>query len=282
MRIMSVKQLINPANIFGVGLRSPHYSYLEQSPKTEVGWLEIISENYFRTKGKPRLVLENLRSQFPISCHGVSLSIASYEEFDLKYLHDLKMFYDEIDPFLISDHLCFTGKKLNNLHNLLPFAYNHENLHHLKNRIDQVQSILGRQLAFENLSAYFDYNSSSMTEWEFISELTKSTDCHLLLDLNNVFVNSHNHQFSPIDFLSMIDFNRVKEIHMAGYSIRENFYFDSHSNPLYPEVIALYESVLSKKKNIPVLFEWDENIPPFEVLEAQIIKLKTIWSKAID
>ncbi|MBC7539517.1 MAG: DUF692 domain-containing protein [Bacteriovorax sp.] len=264
-------------NIFGLGLRSPHYSYLEARPSTTAGWFEVISENYFRTRGRPRRILDALRADYPISCHGVSLSIASYEDFDWKYLEDLKKFYNEIQPFQVSDHLCFTGLKNNNLHNLLPVAFTRENLIHLSERIDIVQNYLGRKLAFENLSAYFDYKHSTLSEWEFISELAKITDCDLLLDLNNIFVNSYNHQFNPDEFINAIPIDRVKEIHLAGFSERDGFYFDTHSNPLYPELLDLYKKVLSRKKDIPTLFEWDEDIPSFEILETQIIELRTIW-----
>ncbi len=267
------------ANIFGLGLRSPHYAYLETKPKVFAGWFEVISENYFRSSGKPRKVLEALRADYPISCHGVSLSIAAYDEFDSFYLADLKKFFNEIDPFIVSDHLCFTGVKGNNLHNLLPFAYNQENLSHLSARIDFVQNYFGRKFGFENLSAYFDYKNSTMSEWDFINELTKITDCNLLLDLNNIFVNSYNHEFACDDYLKVIPMNRVQEIHMAGFSEREGFYFDTHSNPLYPEIIELYKKVLSVKKNIPVLYEWDEDIPEFAILENQILTVASIWEK---
>lgn len=274
---MSKPATLELTNIFGLGLRSPHYTYLETNPKTKVGWFEIISENYFRTKGRPLKILESLRSDYPISCHGVSLSIASYDDFDWAYLTDLKKFYKEIDPFIVSDHLCFTGVKNNNLHNLLPFAYNQENLLHISSRIDELQNFFGRKFGFENLSAYFDYKNSTMTEWEFIAELLKITDCNLLLDLNNIFVNSFNHEFNSDAYLNSIPMERVQEIHLAGFSEREGFYFDTHSNPLYPELINLYQKVLNKKKNIPVLYEWDENIPSFDVLEKQIHDIQKVW-----
>lgn len=263
-------------NIFGLGLRSPHYGHLEARPSVFAGWFEIISENYFRTKGRPRKILDSLRQDYPISCHGVSLSIASYEDFDWEYLKDLKNFYQEIEPFMISDHLCFTGVQGNNLHNLLPFAYNRENLLHLSSRIDQVQNFFGRTFGFENLSAYFDYKNSTISEWEFISELMKITDCNLLLDLNNIFVNSFNHDFSTAEYLNAIPFEKVQEIHLAGYSEREGFYFDTHSNPLYPELIELYKKVLEKRQDIPILFEWDEDIPDFKTLEEQIRKVSKV------
>ena len=279
MEAMANLSNLELTNIFGLGLRSPHYSYLETRPQTQVGWFEIISENYFRTHGRPRKVLESLRLDYPISCHGVSLSIASYDDFDWKYLQDLKNFYDEIDPFIISDHLCFTGVKNNNLHNLLPFAYNHENLKHISSRIDQIQNFFGRKFGFENLSAYFDYKNSTMNEWEFIQELLEITDCNLLLDLNNLFVNSYNHSFDPDFFLDSIPLERVQEIHLAGFSQRDGFYFDTHSTSLYPELISLYKKVLNKRKNIPVVYEWDENIPEFNILEKQIIDIQNIWKE---
>jgi uncharacterized protein (UPF0276 family) len=257
-------------NIYGVGLRSTHFNFLESQPQIFAGWFEIISENFFRTRGRPRELLEKLRRDYPISCHGVSLSIASHEDFDWNYLNDLKSFYEEINPVLISDHLCFTGLRNNNLHNLLPFAYNAENLNHLSARIDQIQNFFGRKMGFENLSAYFDYKNSTMTEWDFINQLTKKTDCNLLLDLNNIFVNSHNHGFNTEDYLKAIPFEKVQQLHLAGYSEREKFYFDTHSNPLYPELIELYKKVLAAKNDIPVLFEWDEDIPEFSVLDDQI------------
>ena len=264
----------NSTHKFGLGLRSPHYNRLEENSKSEAAWFEVITENYFRTFGRPFKILEKLRQDYPIACHGVSLSIASFEGFDQQYLNDLKIFYDIIDPFIVSDHLCFTGLKENNLHNLLPFAYNQENLIHLADRIDQVQNKLGRKMAFENLSAYFDYQASTMSEWDFINQLLKKTDCDLLLDLNNLYVNSFNHQFSPDDYLSKIPLGRVSEIHLAGFSEREGFYFDTHSKPLYPELIELYKKVLKTHKSIPTLFEWDEDIPTFEILESQITQLQ--------
>jgi hypothetical protein len=183
----------------------------------------------------------------------------------------------EIEPFIVSDHLCFTGLKNNNLHNLLPFAFNQENLQHLSSRIDHIQNYFGRPFGFENLSAYFDYKNSTMSEWDFIKELTKTTDCKILLDLNNIYVNSRNQGFKAEDYLKAIPFANVQEIHLAGFSEREGFYFDTHSHPLYPDLIKLYEDVLRIRKDIPTLFEWDEDIPTYDILENQIKTIAKIW-----
>jgi hypothetical protein len=278
--LMRTTEKPQSTNLFGLGLRAPHYQFLITKPKTTVGWFEIISENFFKTKGRPRKILESIREDYPISCHGVSLSIGSYEDFDWQYLKDMKAFYQEIEPFQVSDHLCFTGLSNNVLHNLLPIAFNIENLNHLKERIDCVQNYLGRTLAFENLSAYFDYKNSTMSEWDFINELTKACQCDLLLDLNNIYVNSQNLAFDPTVYLEAINLDRVKEIHMAGFSTHNGFCFDTHSHPLYPELIKLYQWVLEKKSDIPVLFEWDDCIPEFQILEQQIIELREVWENS--
>ena len=167
------KESLSPKDspIFGVGLRSEHYPFLETKPKLEIDYFEIITENHLTSRGRPFEMLELIRRDYPISFHGVSLSIAYHQPPREEYLKKLKEFISLIDPFLVSDHLCWTGEGHANLHNLLPIAYNQENLNFLANRIDQVQSYLGREMAFENLSAYFDYKQSSMSEWEFVSAL---------------------------------------------------------------------------------------------------------------
>ncbi len=263
--------------LFGVGLRNVHFKYLEDNPKQDIDFFEIITENFFTTKGRPKTILEKIRANYPITCHGVSLSIASYSDFDLNYLKNLKIFFDEVQPVGVSDHLCFTGESNINTHNLLPFAFTKENLNNIKNRIDFVQNYLKRPMSFENLSAYISFSNSEMNEWEFISEIQKSTGANILLDLNNIYVNSFNHNFDPYVYLENIDLNKVSEIHLAGYSDRVQFYFDTHSKPAYPELFKLYEWVIKKRSNIPVLFEWDEDIPEFLVLKDEVNKFKRVW-----
>jgi uncharacterized protein (UPF0276 family) len=266
----------------GVGLRSEHYPFFEKPIEENqhcLKWFEIISENYIDSYGRPRDILNLVRENNPISMHGVSLSIASHEGLNFDYLEKLKQLIKEVDPFLVSDHLCWTGSAHANLHNLLPFAYNEANLSMVSERIDQVQNSLGREMAIENLSAYFDYKESTFTEWDFIKELAKKSGCKLLLDINNIYVNSQNHDFDAKTYLDTIPLDQVAEIHLAGFSDMGDFLFDTHSKPVYPAVWDLFEHVIEKKSDIPVLIEWDEDIPDFRVLEDEAKKAIKIWEK---
>ena len=259
----------------GVGFRHAHFPEilegLSQGEKFPIGWFEAISENFINTRGRPFEVLMKVREHYEFSLHGVSLNIASHEEINFQYLEKLKQLYEVVDPFLVSDHLCWTGGKASNLHNLLPFPYSEENLVFLSEKVLKVQDFLKRPLAFENLSAYFSLNSGDYTEAEFLRELSLKTDCKILLDINNVFVNSENQKFNPYEFLDTVPLERVSEIHLAGHTDQGDFLFDTHSEPVCEEVWNLYQYVIEKRQ-IPTLIEWDENIPSLNRLfeEAEI------------
>jgi uncharacterized protein (UPF0276 family) len=271
----SLKHSIDPK--FGVGLRTEHYPLLYDRPKTSIDYFEAITENHMDSMGPPLRILEQVRKDYDLSFHGVSLNLASYEDFNLRYLKNAKELYQRFEPFLISDHLCWTGLSDSNLHNLLPFSYDEEHLNHIVNKIDKVQNFFGRTMAFENLSAYFDYNSSTYHEWEFIAELLKRSDCEILLDVNNVYVNSINHCFDAKKYIDTIPSNKIAEIHLAGFSIIDNLLFDTHSNPVFPEVWELYKYTVATKIPKYTLVEWDEDIPEFYVLEQEVSKAKNIW-----
>lgn len=258
----------------GAGLRHQHFNELAINPNRNIDFFEIISENFMDTKGRPLEVLNLLKQKYPISMHGVSLSIGSHEKINLTYLDQLKEFADELNPFLISDHLCFTGLAQNNLHNLLPITYNEENLYLISKKIDFIQNKLERSFLLENLSAYFTLKKSTMTEAEFLTRLAQHTGCGILLDVNNLYVNSINQNFSIEAYLSQINFNFVKEFHLAGYSDFGEYLFDTHANPVFDPVWSIYDSLILKYPHIPTLIEWDENIPPFERLEEEVMKAK--------
>jgi len=264
---------------FGVGLRHQHFPYLIDRPQTSVDWFEVISENFMTTRGYPSEVLENMRKDYPISLHGVCLSIGSYDELNLDYLTKLKDLIKRVDPFLVSDHLCFTGLEKNNLHNLLPLSYNDETLNYLVQRLDKVQNFLGRQISLENLSAYFSISDSTYTEWDFLRNLAEQSGCKILLDINNIYVNSENQKFDPYKYLDAIPSELVSEIHLAGFSDMGEFLFDTHSTFVHDNVWKLYQYKIKDAEAIPTLIEWDEDIPDFQVLEAEMLKAKNIWSK---
>ncbi len=264
------------SNDIGVGLRSEHYTDLENSLETNVNWFEALTENHLDSKGRPFEILERVRQQYPLSFHGVSLSIAGHEELRPDYLKRLKEFYDYFEPEIISDHLCWTGLNDSNFHNLLPFAFTKENLNFLSDRINYVQDFLNRQISLENLSAYFDYKKSEMTEWEFIANLLKKSGHKQLLDVNNIYVNSKNHKFDPKIYIDAIPTESISHIHLAGFTDMGEFLFDTHSNPVFDEVWDLYRYTISTKGAIPTLIEWDEDIPSFEILQNEALKAKEI------
>jgi uncharacterized protein (UPF0276 family) len=246
---------------------------LEVDPKQiQVNWFEGITENFFDTEGRPIQVLERIRRDFPVGLHGVSLSIASSEELNLDYLKKVKALYQRIEPMVVSDHLCWTGHKDRNLHNLLPIPYNEESLNYLIARIQKVQEILGRTLAIENLSAYFDLNSSTYTEWDFLRNLAQKSGCKILLDINNIHVNATNHGFNAYEYLDAIPNDLVAEIHLAGFSDMGTHLFDTHSCPVWPQVWQLFEHKMKSNFKVPILVEWDEDIPEYKVVENEAMK----------
>ncbi len=265
--------------MFGIGLRHQHFTHLlqtlEVSPQSiKVDWFEGITENFFDTEGRPILVLERIRRDFPVGLHGVSLSIASEEEVDFEYLAKVKKLYDRIDPFITSDHFCWTGKKTTNLHNLLPVSYTNETLNILIPKIQSVQDYLKRPLSLENLSAYFSFKNAEYTEWDFLRILAQKAGCKLLLDLNNVYVNSVNQNFDPYIYVNAIPDELISEIHLAGYSDMKTHLFDTHSCPVWPNVWKLYKSRMKSGLKVPVLVEWDEEIPEYSIVEAEAIKAR--------
>ncbi|MBY0414907.1 MAG: DUF692 domain-containing protein [Bdellovibrionales bacterium] len=265
----------------GMGLRHVHFpeilERLEGNPSgLGVDYFEIITENFFETMGRPRMVLEKVSEHFPLSFHGVSLSIAGSEDLDFEYLKKVKALEERFRPFLISDHLCWTGMEKSNLHNLLPFPYTQEVLKFLIPKILHVQDYLGRPLMLENLSAYIGFHESEMTEAQFLGELHKATGCDLLLDLNNVYVNSFNQNFQVDDWLKHIPKKAVKEIHLAGFSDMGNFYFDTHSCAVKKPVWDIYDAYSSQYSEAATTIEWDEDIPNYDVVLEEVLKARKI------
>jgi len=253
----------------GLGLRVPHYKEIIES-RPQVSWFEAISENFMGIDdslgGKPLQTLEQIRANYPIVLHGVSLSIGSTDRLNTQYLERLKALNERIQPEWVSDHLCWTGSQGENTHDLLPLPYTFEALDHVTERIDQVQSFLKRQLVIENVSAYLSFKHSEMTEWQFLTEITKKTGCDLLLDINNVFVSSINQGFDAMTFLNGVPAKHVRQLHLAGHSSAGDILIDTHDGPVCEAVWDLYAKALQLWGHRPTLIEWDANIPEFSVL----------------
>jgi uncharacterized protein len=249
----------------GVGLRSKHYArFLEERP--DVGWIEAISENFIGVGGRPLAVLEKVRRDFPVVLHGVSLSIGSVDPLDERHLAGLRALADHVQPAYVSDHLCWGTHRGRYLHDLLPLPYTEESLEHVARRVAQVQDFLGRRILLENVSSYAAFRSSTMTEWEFLAQLSERADCGILLDINNVHVSARNHGFDARDYLAGIPPDRVGQLHLAGYSDRGTYLFDTHDAPVADPVWELYALAVRRFGRVPSLIEWDDQVPELERL----------------
>jgi uncharacterized protein len=265
-----------PASLgYGLGLRPVYYDEI-LNKRPPVDWFEIISENYMVPGGRPLEMLERVRADYPIVMHGVSLSIASTDPLDDDYLGALKSLADRVQPKWVSDHLCWTGVHGVNLHDLLPVPYTREALGHIVSRISQVQDRLKRRIAIENVSSYVAFSDSEMSEWEFISEMAARADCLLLLDVNNVYVSSFNHDLDAERFIDGIPVERVVQFHMAGHTDNETHKVDTHDQPICDDVWALYARARRRFGDVSAMIERDDNFPPFAELLAELQRMRDI------
>ena len=264
---------------FGLGLRPEHYpAVLEGRPA--VDWFEIISENYLAAGGKPLYFLDRIREHYPMVMHGVSLSIGGCDPLDPDYLAALKRLAARVEPAWISDHLCWTGIDGRNLHDLLPLPYTEEAIAHVAGRVGQVQDCLGRRILLENVSSYVTYTDSRISEWEFLSAVAERADCHILLDVNNVWVSAHNHGFDPLAYLDGVPPGRVRQIHLAGHSHNGSLIVDTHDHPVPDPVWALYAEAIARLGPVSTMIERDDDIPPLEALLAELAQARSLAESA--
>jgi uncharacterized protein (UPF0276 family) len=258
---------------FGVGLRTVHFSHI-LNHQPAVDWFEIISENFMDSGGRPRYVLEQVAERYPVVMHGVSLSIGSTDPPNFDYLRKLKGLAGAIRARWVSDHLCWTGVAGLNAHDLLPVPLNEATLKHVAERVRMVQDYLERPLVLENPSSYVTFAASTMPEWEFLSRLSAETDCGLLLDVNNVYVSSVNHDFDPAEYIESIPHQRVVQFHLAGHTNCGTHLIDTHDGEVVDPVWELYRLAQRLTKGASTLLEWDAKIPEFPVLHAEALKAR--------
>lgn len=266
----------------GMGLRPSHYPYLEEQPTTEVAWFEAISENYMDSRGRPLEILAAIRKDYPLALHGVSMNIGSSSGVRLDYLNKLRELIDRVEPFIVSDHICWTGTAQKNMHDLLPLPYTQESLQQVVENIDFVQNYLHRPLVLENVSTYLSFRGNEMSEWEFVSEISKRSGCGLLLDINNIYVNAFNHDFAAQEYLEAIPLERVAQIHLAGHANRGTYLFDTHAEDIPEGVWDLFKNLASKVRHIPICIERDDNIPSFQEMETEILKAAYILENSYE
>ena len=252
----------------GIGLRSQHYREILEEPPP-VAWMEAHPENYFGEGGAPLRILERVRSQYPLSFHGVGLSLGATDPIDSTHLRKLKALLDRFQPTFVSEHLSWSSVDGRFFNDLLPLPYTEESLNHVCARIDEVQTELQRSILIENVTRYLTWRDSTIPEGEFMTEVVRRTGCGILLDLNNLYVNAVNFHLDPVKFLDALPSDAVQEIHLAGFDHVGRWLVDTHGQAVYPEVWSLYEWALHHFGPRPTLIEWDTNLPPVAVLLEQ-------------
>ncbi len=248
--------------------------------QNKIDWLEIVPENYMNLGGAIRERLDSAIEKFPLVTHGVSLSIGSTDELCDKYVGDMKRFLNFIDAPWWSDHLCFSSVNGSYLHDLLPLPHSKEAVEHVAKRIKQAQAIIGRPFLLENISYYMNVPETAMSEWQFLSEVVEKADCGILLDVNNIYVNSVNHGFDPYLYLDNIPLERVVQIHLAGHGKRDEVIIDTHGNAVIEPVFELLKYVLERSNVKAVMLERDQNYPDFDEILAELARIRSIAKSA--
>lgn len=276
----------NKELLVGVGLRHPHFTDILTKPK-QVDFIEVHSENFFGQGGAALSVLKQVRENYPVSLHSTSMGLGSQHDIPTEYLTRLKNLSQEVDPFLMSEHACFTwGNQQGQLihsGDLLPIAHTHSTLAHMCEQVDKVQSFLGRQLIIENVSAYVKFDESYLSEAEFLAELSQQTGAKILLDINNIAVNSLNFEGGNIqqsvnEYINVLPVTSVAQIHLAGCHMPPagQIVIDDHARPVSEEVWQGYQLALERFGAIPTLIEWDSDIPQWSVLVDEALKAREI------
>lgn len=270
-----------PANRFnghsnlgiGIGLRIPHYRYILEN-KPAIDWFEIISENFMVDGGRPLEILEAVLETYPVVQHGVSLYLGSMEPYNSDQLRRLKRLTQKTKTPFLSDHLCWGSYNGSYSHDLLPLPYTKEAVRNTADRIRHVRDFLELPVCIENVSSYLEYNDSTMSEWQFLCEVVEAADCGMLLDVNNVYVSSQNHDFDPLDYLNGVPLDRVAQIHIAGHSAYDTHRLDTHDHPVCEPVWELYRYVIDRIGPTNTLLEWDAHLPSFEEVHAEALKAR--------
>ena len=277
---MTTAASTNPVSLparSGIGLHPAHYrDMLARRPP--LAFLEVHSENYFGAGGPPHHHLENLRADYPLSLHGVGLSLGSTDPLDHSHLLKLKALSARYQPELVSDHLCWSSASGLHTHDLLPLPFTEEVIRHVAARIRQVQDVLGRRLLVENATGYVEFAASDMSEWAFVRAIVEEADCDLLLDVNNIYVNAFNLGFDPLTYIEAMPAERIKEIHLAGFDHDEHAdcLVDTHGKPVRTPVWDLYRDTIAHVGPRPTLIEWDTDIPPLHTLLGEAARANTI------
>ncbi|MFL6700336.1 MAG: DUF692 domain-containing protein [Vitreoscilla sp.] len=272
--------MTSPLSGTGIGLRQPHYrEVFERRP--QLAFLEVHSENFFLEGGASMHALERARAAYPISLHGVGLSLGSADALAGEHLAKLKRLVDRVEPALVSEHLCWGSVGGVHFNDLLPLPHTREALALLASRIDHVQTTLKRRILVENLSAYVECRHSEMTETAFLAELARRTGCGLLLDINNLYVNAVNFGFDPVARLAELTADSIGQMHLAGHTVVDDCLIDTHGSLVCDPVWSLYEQACRRFGHKPTLIEWDTDLPALDVLLSQAAQASAIAQREV-
>lgn len=253
----------------GIGLRAPHHERVARE-LPDIAWLEVHSENFFVAGGPQLALLDELQGRYPLSLHGVGLSLGSADPLDTAHLQQLAALIRRSKPQAVSEHLCWSAIGGRHSNDLLPLPYTEEALRHVTARVSEAQDILGRRLLIENVSSYLSFAGDAIPEWEFLAQLARGSGCGILLDVNNVYVSACNHGFDAERYIAAMPAEAIGELHLAGHSIEQfgdvTLRIDTHSTRVCDAVWSLYEFTLRQFGPLPTLIEWDADIPALEVL----------------
>ncbi len=268
----------------GVGYKPKHFQDILDSPGT-VSWLEIHAENYMGGGGRPLAQLRRLAERFPISVHGVGMSVGGEAPLDPEHLARLKTLVEWLEPASFSEHLAWSTHEGEFLNDLLPLPYNSETLARVCAHIDEIQSAIGRRMLLENPSTYLAFSETTLTEIEFLTEIARRTECGLLLDVNNVFVSAANQHTNATDYIDDFPLHLVDEIHLGGHEEDadengERLLIDNHASEVVDPVWKLYEHAIARGGPKPTLIEWDNDVPDWPVLAAEAHRAATVLEAA--
>jgi uncharacterized protein (UPF0276 family) len=266
----------------GIGLRAPHVAEV-LATRPAIGWLEVHAENYMG-EGAPLAALERLRADYPLSVHGVGLSLGSAEALDHRHLSRLQRLITRLGPTLVSEHLSWSIAGGIYLNHLLPLPYTEETLAIVVQHVTHTQEVLQCRLLIENPSSYLRFAHSVIPEPEFLGELVQRTGCGLLCDVNNIYVSCYNLGGDPVAYLDALPARAVGEIHLAGHAVNDadgqTILIDDHGAPVSDAVWSLYDHALARFGPVPTLIEWDTNIPELAVLCAEAHTAECFFQRA--
>ncbi len=265
----------------GIGLRAPHYQEVLETD-LNLGWLEVHPENYFGG-GAHRHFLSETRKKYNLSLHAVGLSLGSDQPVSEQHLRNFKELIDIYQPFNVSDHASWSASGNAHLNDLLPLPYTQESLDKIARNVERTQEVFERKMLVENPSTYLAFHGNEMHEDEFMNKLAEMTGCGILLDLNNIYVQAHNHGYDAWSYVETIDARHVGEMHLAGHIEEEagdsTILVDTHSRPVKGDVWDLYEHAVKKIGVVPTLIEWDKDIPDLATLVGEADKARAILTK---